>query len=77
MQEFSKFPKKETVLKWTGWAICIGSSLAVILLLLMRFILKQEAYLSDMLIFAGIALFGYMMANWYKRVQEENKNGQQ
>lgn len=77
MDEFSKFPKKETVLKWTGWIICMGSGLAIILLLMRKFVLKQEAYISDMLIFAGIALFGYIMANGYKRVQEENKNEQQ
>lgn len=70
MEEFSKFPKKETVIKWTGWVICIGSGLAVILLFIMRFVLKQEAYISDMLIFAGIALFGYVMANNYKKVQD-------
>lgn len=75
MEEFRKFPKKETVIKWTGWVICIGSGLAVILLLVMRFVLKQEAYISDMLIFAGIALVGYIIANSYKRVQEEDGNG--
>ncbi len=77
MEEFRKFPKKETVFKWTGWIICIGSGLAVVLLLFIRFILKQEAYLSDMLIFAGFALFGYLMANSYQKVQEDNKNEQQ
>ncbi|MCX4270170.1 MAG: hypothetical protein OSJ62_16145 [Lachnospiraceae bacterium] len=76
MDEFQKFPKKEIVLRWAGWIICVGSGLAVILLFFIKFILKQEAYLSDMLIFAGIALFGYKMANWYKRVQEDQKNEQ-
>lgn len=77
MDEFSKFPKKETVLRWTGWVICIGSGLAVILLLFIRFILKQEAYFSDMLIFAGFALFGYIMANGHQKIQEGKKNEQQ
>lgn len=77
MNDFNKFPKKETVLKWTGWVICIASALAVILLLIIKFVLKQEAYVSDILIFAGIALFGYIMANSYKKAQEDNKNEQQ
>ncbi len=77
MDDFRKFPKKEMVLKWAGWIICASSSLAVVLLLVIKFVLKQEAYFSDMLIFAGIALVGYGMADRYKRVQEDNKNGQQ
>lgn len=77
MDEFQKFPKKEMVLKWTGWIICIGSGLAVILLFLMKMVFKQEAYFSDMLIFAGMSLFGYVIANGEKRIQEDNKNEQQ
>lgn len=80
MSDLSKFPKKETVLKWTGWVICACSSFAVVLLLIMKFILKQEAYISDMLIFAGIALVGYAMADGYEKkqkVQEDSENEQQ
>jgi len=77
MDDFSKFPKKEAVLKCAGWIICFASLLAVGLLLVMKFILKQEAYISDMLIFAGIALIGYGMAVGYGKKQEDSKNEQQ
>lgn len=77
MNDLSRFPKKEIVLKWTGWVICACSALAVVLLLVTKFVLKQEAYISDMLIFAGIALIGYAMANGYGKVQEDSKNEQQ
>jgi len=77
MKDWTEFPKKETVLKWTGWIICGCSALAVVILLAIRFILKQEVYLSDILIFAGISLIGYVMALGYGKKQEDSKNEQQ
>lgn len=79
--EEKRLPSKERVLSWAGWLIMGCSVVSVVVLLVMKFILKEEAYLSDILIMTGFAFIGYAMAAGFKRtlnqkIQEENKNEQ-